>query len=230
MPLVQKAAAGFLRTLRPGDVGSVVEFNDRVNIVQSRTGDVDALLASLSRLRGYGETSLYSAIYVELQELSKHKPAPEAGVRRSAVVVLTDGEDTASAMSPDDLVDVVRRANVAIYPILIGSRTMGGKLADPPSDWELNLQDRVLYDLARESGARAFFPKRIDDLASVYAEIARELATQYSLAYELTAQPARSVYRHIVVQVPRLPDLKPRTRLGFYAGHDEHRPGASGRD
>ncbi len=229
MPLVKKAAAGFLRTLRPGDVGSVVEFNDHVNVIQPRTGDVAALLASLAGLYGAGETSLYSSIYVELQELAKRSPAEHQGVRRSAVVVLTDGADTDSALSYDDLLEVARRANVAVYPIVIGSRAMAGQPAGTAPDWNLDVPDRVLYELARDSGARAFFPQRIDDLSSVYADIARELATQYSLAYELTTRPEHPVYRHIVVRVPKLPNVRPRTRMGFYAGHDDQRLGASGR-
>ena len=228
IPLVQKAAAGFLKTLRPRDVGSVVEFNDHVNILQPRTGDVAALLASLSRLHGDGDTSLYTSVYVELQELAA-RPDTRDGVRRSAVVVLTDGQDTGSALSYEDLLEVARRANVAVYPTLIGSKTMAGKRPGTPPDWVLDQPDRVLYELARESGARAFFPQQIDDLATVYGDIARELATQYSLAYELTGQPSHAVYRHIVVQVPRRPDVKPRTRTGFYAGRDEARLAAGGR-
>jgi VWFA-related protein len=70
--------------------------------------------------------------------------------------------------------------------------------------------------LARETGGRAFFPIKIDDLDSVYALIADELASQYSLGYISQNAKRDGAWRRLVVQVSR-PSLTPRTKNGYYA-------------
>jgi len=70
--------------------------------------------------------------------------------------------------------------------------------------------------LAQETGGRAFFPAKIDDLVGVYAQIADELASQYTIGYTSGNQRRDGAWRRVVVQVAR-PSITPRAKKGYYA-------------
>jgi len=73
-----------------------------------------------------------------------------------------------------------------------------------------------MRQLAQETGGRAFFPAKIDDLNGVYSEIADELASQYTLGYSSRNSKRDGAWRRIVVQIDK-PNVTPRTKRGYYA-------------
>jgi Ca-activated chloride channel family protein len=212
LAFVQEAATGFLDVLRDGDRAAVFAFNQYVRPLQAFTGDRDAVRAAIKATTAAGGTALYNAVYVGLKAFEK---AGEDGkVRRRAIVVLTDGEDTASLLTFDDLMVEAKRAGVTIYTI--------GLHADSPSIYAaqqargyFSTADFAMKQLARETGAKAFFPTGLRTLADAYAEIGRELATQYAIGY-ISQNPIRNgAFRRVVVRVHDVPGAQPRTRSGY---------------
>ncbi len=92
----QEAAVGFARRMRPDDRIEVIDFNSQVRIVQPFTSDVDALERAIRGTTVNGSTSLYNAIYISLKELKRERAGTAEDIRRQAIVVLSDGDDTSS--------------------------------------------------------------------------------------------------------------------------------------
>ncbi|HXW05041.1 MAG TPA: VWA domain-containing protein [Vicinamibacterales bacterium] len=213
MALVHEAGAGVVQLLRPGDRGAVVAFNDNVNVVQPLTGDVDLLTTAIRNTRGKGGTALHNAIYVSLKQFGRS--ARQGGeVRRQAIAVLSDGEDTASLIGFEELMQEAQKSGVSVYPIGLQS----GYAAVPAGGRRYFSQTQYsLRKIAQETGAQAFFPQDIAELNGIYATIAEELTSQYSLGYSPSNARADGRYRRIIVKVPTRPELRPRTRTGYLA-------------
>jgi Ca-activated chloride channel family protein len=205
---LQVAASNFVRRLKPNDIGQVIDFDSRVEVRQGFTGNQNELEAAIQQTSAGGSTSLYNAIYIALKELRKIKAVSEEEVRRQALVDFSDGEDTSSLVSFDEVLDLAKRSETAIYSIGlrgVDTQTKGFKEAE-----------YVMRTLAQETGGRAFFPNRVEDLAGVYSQIADELASQYTLGYTSRNPRRDGAWRRIVVQVAR-PNATPRTKKGYYA-------------
>src|SRR4029077_1414622 len=109
------AAAGFVDALRDGDRAAVFAFNSYVRPLQAFTTDHALVRQAIQSTTAAGGTALYNAVYVALRAFQK--AAEDGRVRRRAIVVLTDGEDTASIMTFDDLLAEAKSAGVTIYTI-----------------------------------------------------------------------------------------------------------------
>ena len=115
--IVHDAAAGFLKTLRPGDRGAVVSFADSVNVLQPLTvGPRAARTRPSAASVAHGSTALNNAVYVSLKQFGQ-AARQDADPRRQAIVVLSDGEDTSSLVSFDDVLALARRMGVNIYTV-----------------------------------------------------------------------------------------------------------------
>jgi len=216
MKVVHEAASGFLRTLRPGDRGALVVFDSRVRVLHGLSEDLGALEQAVRRTTAGGGTALNNALYIALKEFGS--PARGTGeIRRQALVVLTDGDDTASLVSFEDVLETARRTGVAIYTIGIQSEYSTAQRSSVMGRNYYSSSSFTLNRLARESGAQAFFPTGIADLRGIYGTIAAELSNQYSLAYAPENQRQDGSFRRIVVQLPSRPELRPRARHGYLA-------------
>ena len=206
----QEAAIGFARQLGPADVAMLIDFDSRVVVRQPFTGDRATLEAAIRQTVAGGSTSLYNAIYIALKELSRIKLEDEQqGLRRRAIILLSDGEDTSSLVSFDEVLDVASRSDTMIYTIGLGSGDSSGRRTFQDAQF-------VLRRLAQQTGGRAFFPQAAKDLAGVYGEIRDELSSQYLLAYESGSQ-RNGQWRRVNVRVDR-PNVTVRARQGYYAG------------
>lgn len=214
LKLVHEAAAGFINSMRPDDRGAVVGFSDHVRVLQPLTSDRDAVRAAIQQTGAKGATSLYNAVYVALKEFGR-AAAQSGDVRRQAIVVLSDGEDTASLMSFDDVLNLAKRSGVSIYTIGLRSEYDVRK-AQKAGHRYFSEADYSMKTIAQETGAQAFFPDSINDLADVYAAIADELASQYAIGYVPQNTRTDGRYRRVVVRVVDRPELKTRTRTGYY--------------
>ena len=208
MATAQNAAVGFVRRLQSRDQAELVAFDRDVRIAQGFTADQAALERAIRSTTAAGSTSLYNAIYVSLRELRKNRVATERDVRRQAVVVVSDGEDTSSLVDFDEVLDLARRSETAIYAIGLRSKS-------DTRDKAFKEADHVLRQLAQETGGRAFFPARVEDLAGVYSQIADELASQYVLGYISKNSRRDGAWRRITVQVDR-EGATARTRTGYF--------------
>lgn len=219
MGTVRAAALGFLRTLRPIDRGAVVTFADGVRIAQPLTSDKPALEQAVNSTQARGATALYNAIYVALKEFG-HAARQTGDVRRQAIAVLSDGEDTCSMIGFDDVMDLAKRSGVTIFTIGLRS----------PTDIAIKGSfSEALYSmktLAQETGAQSFFPTEARQLDGVYGKIAEELDSQYALGYTPKNNRVDGRFRRIVVRILSRPELRPRARTGYFA---ERVPSASSR-
>ena len=204
----QEAAIGFARRIRPGDQMEVIDFDGQVSILQSFTSDVAALERAIRQATVNGSTSLYNAIYVSLKDLKKARTSGNAEIRREAIVVLSDGDDTSSLVAYDEVLDLAKRSETAIYAIGLKQNDGGRR--------EFKEAEFVLKQLSQETGGRTFFPGNVGELPKIYELIAQELSSQYAIGY-VSKNPARNgAWRRISVRVTR-PGLIGRTRQGYYA-------------
>jgi Ca-activated chloride channel homolog len=205
----QEAAIGFARQLGPADVAMLIDFDSKVQVLAHFTSDRSELEEAVRRTMAGGSTSLYNAVYVALKELSRIKLEDEQqGLRRRAIILLSDGEDTSSLVSFDELLDLASRSDTMIYTIGLGSADSSGRRTFQDAQF-------VLRRLAQQTGGRAFFPQAARELTGVYGEIRDELSSQYLLAYESGSQK-NGQWRRVNVRVNR-PNVMVRARQGYYA-------------
>jgi Ca-activated chloride channel family protein len=214
LPLVQSAASGLIRGLRAPDRGTIVEVKGAAGVPQPFTSDLAQIERALRSLATSGETALYDGLYVVLREFERERRASNQ-IRRQVLVLLSDGVDSASRLSFDDVMDLAQRAGVNIYVITF----RGGVPVMPRADPEGSLL-RAKYAMgtvARESGGRAFFPKGARELPAIYGAIAQELASQYELGYMPSRPGGDGAFRRVSVRVPPRINALARTRAGYYA-------------
>lgn len=207
MAEVRSAASRLIDQLRPEDSAEVVQFSDRPKMLHSFTSDHDELLAAVRRAEPGGSTALHNTLYITLKELGALAKTEER--RRRAIILLSDGEDTASMVSDDQVLEAARSCEVGIYSILIGRAGESSQRGD---------QARyLLSSLARESGGEAFFPVVVTDLVSLYERISQELHSQYNIGYISSDPSLDGSWRQILVMTPQHDGLQVRHRLGYYA-------------
>jgi Ca-activated chloride channel family protein len=208
IPTLQAAAINFVKRLKSNDLAQVFDFDSRVEVRQAFTGNLGELESAIGQVSAGGSTSLHNAIYIALKELRKVRAVSEEDVRRQALIVFSDGEDTSSLISFDEVMDLAKRSETAIYTIAlrgVDTQSKGFREAE-----------FVMRQLAQETGGRSFFPARVEDLAGVYQQIADELASQYTIGYTSKNGRRDGAWRRIVVQVARA-SITPRTKKGYYA-------------
>jgi VWFA-related protein len=209
LPIAQAAGVRFVRTLGSRDLAQVAQFNDRFTILQDFTSDLDSLTFAVKGTHASGPTVLYNALYVAMKSLGSHGTA--SAPRRRAIVLLSDGEDTASLVNDEQVLGLARRGEVVVYPI--------GLQMDRPQDrarLEFSQATHFLTAVARETGGRAYFTSQLSELATVYDRIAEELRTQYTLGYVSDNPHRDGKWRRIVVRTPRREELQVRHKIGYY--------------
>jgi Ca-activated chloride channel family protein len=205
--LAQEAAVGFVKRMKPDDMAQIIDFDNRVSILQQFTPDRALLETAIRQTVPNGSTSLHNAIYISLKELKKVRATSSGDVRRQAIVVLSDGEDTSSLVPFEEVLDLAKRSEVIVYTIGIRGRDLGAR-GFPEAEF-------VLKQFAQETGGRAFFPTGATELEGIYAQIADELAAQYALAYSSRNPRRDGQWRRIVVRTTK-PELAARTKQGYF--------------
>jgi Ca-activated chloride channel homolog len=218
----QQAAIDFLYNVirRDKDQAFLMTIDDEPEMVQGFTDDLDKLRDVILKQRAGGGTALYDAIYQGCGELLKLPPAVgnDTDLRR-VMVVISDGDDNLSRHSRGEALDIAQRAGIVIYTI---STSTNWILPDQEAHGDVSNRkylkdegDKVLQQFSDESGGRAFFPYRVDDLAQAFAYIGDELRLQYSLAYVPMRAPDGKFHK-IRIEV-NAKGLQVRARRGYYA-------------
>jgi VWFA-related protein len=229
------SAARFLDALAPEDRVSVIEFYSKVNVLNEFTSDRERILHSIQVANGSGETNLYKGFEIALEKLAKE------GNRRKAIVVLTDGVDTKAknldrdflsklkgqevltAIKPDSnetlarLLDRADRLGVTIYPLALPTGDPA-KLADPtPVQVAMYSAARSRLQLvADRTGGTLNAITRLDEMSRLYALIAADLRTLYTIEYQPANLNKDGKWRSIKVEVTE-PGLIARSRQGYFA-------------
>ena len=159
LPTVRDATSEFVRRLRMDDLAAIVGFDSQVEVATPFTGAVPELEQAIARLSttSRGRSSVFNTTYLAVTELQKATASDPAMMRRPIIILLTDGEDTASVIPVEKVREFAKRSKVIIYTIgmTARSRTAG--------QW--------LEQLARGTGGAAFFPGRMSDLPRAYAQV-----------------------------------------------------------
>jgi len=221
----QEAAIDFLyNVLRRGkDQAFLMTFDNEPSITQDFTGDQGVLRDAILRQRAGGGTALYDAIYMACRDRLGNPPLPTGAspeVRR-VLVVISDGDDNLSSHSRGQAIEMAQRGGVVIYAISTSTQWVSTAEERDPSKridrkYHKEAGDKALDQLAEETGGRAFFPYRVDDLAQSFLNIGDELHSQYSIAYAPTNKIADGKFRKIQIHVDRK-GLIVRARKGYYA-------------
>lgn len=206
----QEAAVRFVGTLKDTDRAQIVQFNDRATVLQDFTTDKGELEGAIRRTETAGPTALHNALYIALKDLEKQKDTAE--LRRRAVVLLTDGEDTSSLVTDDQVLELARKTEINIYAISLRPSRVQAR-----DRLSFSQAAHLLTSLSRETGGRVYFPNSMSELDAVYDRIAEELRTQYSIGYTSANRRRDGRWRRIVVRTPTRDDLQIRHKLGYYA-------------
>lgn len=207
MPIAQEAAIGFAHQLHKEDQAEIIDFDSQVRILAPFTGDGAALEKAIRATTANGSTSLYNAIYISLKELRKTKAESTSDIRRQAIVLLSDGDDTSSLIEFDEVLDLAKRSETAIYAIGLRQGEVGRR--------EFKEAEFVLRQLSQETGGRVFFPTDARELPKIYQTIWEELSSQYSIGYTSGNPKRDGAWRRIAVRIQR-PGLTARTKQGYY--------------
>ena len=202
----KETAVAFLRSvIDAGDLALVIGFDRSVTLVADYSEDVDRLVRGIHALDIGDGTALYDAVYLA----SKEKLEPEAG--RKAVILISDGEDTASQVELKEALIEAHRSDAVIYSIACGpSKLFRGRRSGDTS---------TLKKLSDETGGTTFTLGPNSNLGPIFEQIADELRSQYSLAYVSTDADQDGKFRRIKI-IPRNRSLKVRARKGYYAPSD----------
>ncbi len=204
------AAVSFLQTvLRVGkDRALFLSFNSDIELQQDFTNRIDLLGQAIDKVKAYGETKLYDAVYRVCEE----KMFTEAG-RRRAIVLITDGEDTASEHSLEDAINIALRTETVVFVI---SNKAAGYFGVQGGQVDSS-EDKNLKKLAEETGGRTFFTATTLELEKGFASVTKELRSQYIIAYQPNTVNFDGKFRHIEVKLTNRKDLKVRARKGYPA-------------
>jgi VWFA-related protein len=201
----QEAAIAFFNQIlrRNTDQAFVLAFDAVPTVTQDFTDDPALLAHGVKKLTPGGGSAVYDAIYVAINKKLMHAEA-DRSIRR-IVILISDGEDNQSRLTAPELVEAARRAEVTIYTI--STNTSGLILRG----------DKVMQKLAEETGGRAFFPNKIDDVVRAFNTIREELRSQYALSYKPADFNADGRYRRIEIRPVTSKNVIIRSRKGYFA-------------
>ncbi len=222
----QDASINFLfSVLRRGrDEAFVMTFDDEPQVVQAFTSDAGLLRDQIMQTRAGGGTAIYDAIYDACQNQLSHPPRPpgdQPDVVRRVMILISDGDDNLSTHTRGEAIEMAQRTSVVIYTISTSTQWIQLSQTDPDKlasrKTHLTEGDKILQDLADQTGGRAFFPYHVDDLDQSFQDIGDELRNQYSIAYIPTNYVLDGRYHRIRIEVPEHKGYQVRARRGYFA-------------
>ena len=221
----QEAAVDFLYNVirRKKDRAFLMIFDNEPSVIEDFTDNVETLRDAIFRQRAGGGTALYDAIYAACRERLGNPPLPlgDSPEVRRVLVVISDGDDNLSSHSRGEAIEMAQRAGVVVYAISTSTQWVTATEERDPlkrtdRKYHKEAGDKVLEQLADETGGRAFFPYQVDDLAQSFLDIGDELRSQYSIAYVPINKAPDGRFRSIRINVDRK-GLIVRARKGYYA-------------
>lgn len=206
-PRVIETAKKIIESNQPNDEAFIVRFvhSSQIALVQDITSDKMPLLAVLGTLRVQpGQTAVLDAVYLSADKLLR---ADRKQKYRQALVLITDGEERASRTKEEDLLKMLQNAGLKIFIIGLVEEldSEGGFIRRAPRERAKALIER----LAKETGGRAFFPRKSEDFQKVVAEITHDLHKQYVVKYR-SSLSAQKPFVEIEIKVKEGADKKKR--------------------
>src|SRR5271166_1357517 len=222
----QDASVSFLYSVlrRNKDEAFVMTFDDEPQVLQAFTGDTGKLRDQIVKTRAGGGTAIYDAVYTACQKELSHPPRPpgdQPDVVRRVMILISDGDDNLSTHTRGEAIEMAQRTSVVIYTISTSTQWIQLSQTDPDKlanrKTHLTEGDKILQDLADETGGRAFFPYHVDDLDQSFQDIGEELRNQYSIAYNPANHAYDGRYHKIRIEIPEHKGYQARARRGYFA-------------
>ncbi len=203
---VESASLDLVRASNPQDEVFIVNFNDDPFLDVPMTSDIKKMEEGIARIDSRGGTAMRDAIDSSMTYLKK-----EGKRQKKVLLVITDGNDNASNISLEKLVNRAQQNEVLVYSI---------GLLNEEERREARLAKRALDTITQDSGGLAFYPKGPADVDSIALQVAHEIRNQYTIAYSPTVQEMDGSFRQIKVTVNGPGHPQVRTRTGYYATPD----------
>jgi VWFA-related protein len=206
-PSVNKSALDLVEASNPQDEAFVVNFSDEAFIDCEFTSDIKKLRDGLSHIDSRGGTALYDAVAASADKLAADAKRP-----KQVLILITDGEDNASSL---DLEQTIHRVQQLSGPVIY---SIGLLFGPEMTRAEVRHARRALEMLSQETGGLAFFPKSIDQVDQIAAEVARDIRSQYTIGYHSTKPISVPGFRKVDVTAESKGDgkLTVRTRTGYF--------------
>jgi VWFA-related protein len=206
-PSVNKSALDLIEASNPQDEAFVVNFSDEAYIDQDFTSDVNKLRDGLGHIESRGGTALYDAVVASADKLATDAKRP-----KQVLILITDGEDNDSTLS---LEQTIRRVQQLSGPVIY---SIGLLFGDDMGRSDAKQARRALEMLSTETGGIAFFPKDIEQVDQIAAEVARDIRNQYTLVYHSTKPTTEPGFRRVEVVAHGKGEGKliVRTRTGYF--------------
>jgi Ca-activated chloride channel homolog len=203
---VETSSMDLVKASNSQDEVFIVNFNDDAWLDVPFTSDIKKMEGGVAKIDSRGGTAMRDAINLSLDYLKK-----EGKRQKKVLLVITDGNDNASSISLEKLVNRAQQEEVLVYSI---------GLLNEEERREARTAKRALDALTRESGGMAFYPKALAEVDQIALQVAHEIRNQYTIAYSPTVQAMDGSFRQIKVTVngPGHPIV--RTRTGYYATPD----------
>jgi len=198
----RNAAIKFLKLFPRAVDFTLVEFSDDVRAATFTRSEFPRLVERIRSGKARGRTSLYDAVTIYLGSAFDQ-------TGRKVLVIYTDGDDTSSSRTWDELLRTLRTSDATVFPIgLFTGRASGRSM----------LQSR-LTEIARLTGGRAVFPGSMKELDPMYNSIAEAIHGQYLLGYVPTNTQRDGKWRKVDIKLkkPSSARLQIRTREGYFA-------------
>src|SRR5712664_2552946 len=233
----QDASINFLFSVlrRNKDEAFAMTFDDEPQIVQGFTGDAGALRDQITKTRAGGGTAIYDAIYEACVKELSHPPRPpgdQPDVVRRVMILISDGEDNLSNHTRTEAIEMAQRTSVVIYTISTSIQWISLTQNNEPAKsgdrkYHLTDGDKILQELAEETGGRSFYPYHVDDLDQSFQDIGDELRNQYSIAYLPNNYVLDGRFHKIRIEVPEHKGYQVRARRGYFASANTNTPAAT---
>ena len=200
---VRTAAIKFLNTMEQAVDITLVDFDTEVRMARYASSDYARLIERIRGRKADGYTALYDALGVYLSGTGDQ-------TGQKILIMYTDGGDTRSTLSINEVIDLLRASDVTVYVV--------GYLEHQSSSARTS-QRMELSRFAAMTGGLALFPTSLKDVDKMYEKIQREITSRYSLGYTSTDERMNGAWRAVDIRLKR-PDLKGaklRTRDGYFA-------------
>ena len=209
----QQTARVILSALKPGDEAAIFSFDTRLDRVTPFTSDLQSLIASLGRIdRPFGQTSIYDAIAETARAVASQGAGAGRVPQRSAVVLLTDGIDTRSRLTSEQVTAIASSIDIPVYVVAvmatIDDPRAGGTAHDDVAG--------PLPNLAHSTGGEMFTASAPAHASVAARQIVDELRHQYLLAFEASTGAG---WKPVEVRA-RDRGLTVRARSGYAAGNN----------
>ena len=208
----REALSKFIQTSHNSDEYFLIAFNSRAQLLLDKTRDGNAVLDKLTFVETRSQTALYDAVYLGVNNVQRAQHS------KRALIVISDGQDNNSRYTFDNVRQLLKESNVAVYGVGILSGSDAGS--------SLGMEGQgVLDEMCGVSGGKAFFPRTAAEMDDIFEQIALELRHQYSIGYKPKNFLNNGKWRRVKVTVARtrgLPRLFVRSKEGYYATPGQH--------